>query len=421
MNVLQQLDRRRASFAKSRPYGIRTSVVALLGVLLVGAALSPSASASTLATPSASWPQIGFGPARNADNLEEHTLTPSTVGSLRQIWRSPGASGILPALVVGNGLVYASYANSTPASAEGVRALSAATGASRWFYHFSPGSKYAPALDGTTLFVSASHGLIALNALTGKVLWTASAGGSLQAVASPLVAGTSVYLVAFSGTHVLRSYNAATGRLRWSLVVATDLAGPLAYKDGTLYLTTALGYRGGSLQVEAINASSGAVFWSQTVTDTPSWYRPFVSVGLGLVFVNGHKNVWALKSSNGSVAWHTAFPAGVYGTGTLALDVANNELIAPSTTRLLGLKATTGAVLFMVSEFADSSSIADGVIYNTSAATSEVNGTTLWSYPSGFQALDDDGIAITGGRLYVHGVNRTGTYDVYAFGLKQRA
>jgi outer membrane protein assembly factor BamB len=406
-----------------RKHRMASRVSSVTGVVLAVLMLVSTGVTSVNAATSPTWPQLAFGPARNADNVSETVLSPATVGSMHQIWSAPGMqSGIMSPLVAGDGLLYVSFGMSDPTSLEGVHALNLTTGAPVWFYHFTPGSKFTPALSGNTLYVSTGSGLFALNALSGKVLWRSSAGGTFQAATSPLVANGSVYVISYGAAGiVLRALNAVTGAVQWTKPVASSLIGPLAYLLGVVYATTTLAANAPGVVVEAIRATDGRVLWSKTLADWSASYRPMVTLGEreGLAFVNGQRGVWALKLTDGSVAWHSSYPKGDTGDATLALDVTHDILISPEGSSLDAWRASTGAPLWKAATtLGGGPAIANGVVYDFSGVLNETTGAPLWAYPAGFGSIDQDGVAVTGGHLYVNGrASGSLTFDTFSFGL----
>lgn len=155
-------------------------------------------------------------------------------------WRATIArSGSVGTPTIVGDLVYAATGiDGEPADA-GVAAIDAATGAIRWRYASpSQAQIYTPAVVGGRAFVLGHDGLLAaLDAQTGKGLWTRDFAGDLEAL--PSIVGDTVYVVGNDGPAA--AVDAATGDVRWSVPVQGVPFAP-AVAGGYLLVGTNVGH-----------------------------------------------------------------------------------------------------------------------------------------------------------------------------------
>lgn len=130
------------------------------------------------------------------------------------------------AAAVGNGLVYVS-------AAQGLLALDAATGATRW--SFPVGSDSAPLFSGSVVYVGTGEGITALNAASGAILWRWNPGFAAERAGPPvLAAGIIVSDVSGnigpqgSTAWVVFGLDAATGGMRWQRADIGQISPPSA-------------------------------------------------------------------------------------------------------------------------------------------------------------------------------------------------
>jgi outer membrane protein assembly factor BamB len=147
-------------------------------------------------------------------------------GSIRWAYNTGGRINASPS-VWGNRICITTYAGS-------IFCLRRSDGAKLWSTYVKRGvvgyeSFYSsPSTDGKRLYTAARSGkLVALDATSGRIVWTASLGGLTYP--TPALADGKLYLGTRSGN--FNSYDAATGRLRWSRYVGPVAGSALVVGD----------------------------------------------------------------------------------------------------------------------------------------------------------------------------------------------
>jgi outer membrane protein assembly factor BamB len=325
----------------------------------------------------ADWPQEGNGPARPGANSSETTLDAGTVRGLGQAWAAAvGQTQAAPA--VAGEVVYVGSVDGK------VRALDAATGATRWTASSGGAVLSSPAVAGGLVYAgSGDRKLYALDADTGATVWTVTTGGAVSA--APAVAGGVVYVG--SADRKLYALDAGTGASRWTATTGGPVLDPPAVAGGVVYLRSRDG------NAYAFDAASGAPAWTTPVGGNPMFgIGPSVTgpvVAGGRVFVGGNRDgkLYALDATSGAVLWTLSpgdFLVGnpAVADGRLFVNLAGHHLRA--------LDPATGATVWSVdgNQTAPVSStapvVANGVLYHGTnggalLARDPATGTVLWS------------------------------------------
>lgn len=215
-------------------------------------------------------------------------------------------------------------------------AYNAATGAPIWTdVSAAPGPDRSIAVspDGSTVFVTtgatggtAAPNVVALNAATGAVRWTASVGIADQVIVSP--DGATAFILGENASFipVLAAYDAATGAAQWTDTLAPMSPASMAVSpDGSKVVVTGLARTaaGLSLLTRAYGAATGTVLWSRQYTGpNGASYGSMVTVSpdSATVFVAGATltagnlgqhivAVWAYDAATGASVWQTTLPA----------------------------------------------------------------------------------------------------------------
>jgi alcohol dehydrogenase (cytochrome c) len=216
-------------------------LVAVAG-LTVACSSGPAAPANTdfrgAAAPAGVWPYPN-GDLANTRDAVGSTITAANVSGLREAWTyklsGQAAAGVsdtgsfAAAPVVVNGVVYIQDLDCN------VYAVSLATGALKWEYQVNLPEKSGPGPNGVAVANGVVYGdtpntVFALNASTGNIIWAdtsllSSGDGTFEI--QPQVADGRVYLSSAYGLGssggVAMALNAATGKLLWTF---NTLTGP---------------------------------------------------------------------------------------------------------------------------------------------------------------------------------------------------
>src|ERR1041385_8186908 len=191
------------------------SLLTLLAILSFSMG-APSAPALGAAAPiaagrqaSANWPTFRFDVSHSAFNRAEAVLGPPNVANLTLAWSA-----------------------TMTCSCSGVQA--------------------DPVVVGRTLYeTSIDGGVYAFDAITGALLWTASAG--VGKLSSPAVAGGILYTGSIGGS--LFALDAANGTLLWSFVTGGAIFSPPTVANGLVYFGSDDGNE------YAIDAATGGLAW----------------------------------------------------------------------------------------------------------------------------------------------------------------
>ena len=334
------------------------AAAAVATVLLATACTSsqPKPTTSTFtgaAAASGSWAY----PNGNLQNtrVAATTISSANVSSLREAWSfhltgtaAAGVNGVgsfAAAPIVVNGVVYVQDLDAN------VYAISLATGKLRWEYPVNVPEATGPGPDGVAVAGGVVYGdssttVFALNAATGKVIWTddgllASGQGSFEI--QPQVAGGRVYLASAYGSGpgggVLLALNASSGKLLWTFNTLTGGQGAGV---------AALGLGSGGAWETPLVGSDGSV--------TFGIGNPYQSIGQAiehparLLYTDSEVN---LDAATGKLRWYyqavpNDFKDHDMQTSPIAATVGNVPAIIGSGKMgiVYAMNASTGALLW---------------------------------------------------------------------------
>lgn len=387
---------------------VRLLVPALVAVVALGG--SAAAPGPAAASSSASWTQFHYGATRSGYNPLETTLSTRNVGRLTTRWQRSlgdqvygtplvagdrvfvlGYSGKLYALRLSDGrkiwtATVGSNLDSTPAiwnnlvvvpgvdSAGGfMAAYDVASGARRWRTRLV-GNPYAfitaPAVYGSSLYVSAGTTVYSLSASTGRLRWKTSVSTSEYGfIDGPVaVSGGGEFVVAAGNDGHVYSLDAATGTVRWDVKAGGGIhrGGPAIY-SGIVYVPEGRtdGSEGGGFDICALQVSDGRLLWRSYAGDdvhvTPA-------AGKGMVVIGSiDEGLRALDSRTGALRWAAPYEGEVWGAPVLA----NGVVYVATDQQLVAHSAATGAAIFSTvigTDAADMSSpaIVNGRVYTGS-------------------------------------------------------
>ena len=213
----------------------------------------------------AEWPQPGDSPANKIEHLQ-------ATGPLRTLWAVPSGKGsddeslVTVSPIVADGLVY------TMDSESHVFAFDANTGARIWDRNLAPEDEDEPerafgggvAFDGGRVYAASGFGAVkALDAKTGRDIWTAEMGAPVRA--APVVSDARVYII--TQENKLRVLNAADGALLWEHQGIVEPAGIASSSNVAVAGDTVIvPYSSGELF--ALRVDNGVPYWTDQLTRT---------------------------------------------------------------------------------------------------------------------------------------------------------
>jgi outer membrane protein assembly factor BamB len=386
---------------RARVRNVVTIVVAVISSLALSAALAQGAT-----TPS-SWLQSGSTPGRSGFNSQESQLTAASAHTLHQAWSLttpvPCCDGPQTTSVVSTGGI----AYVVGADAE-VHALNARTGAPIWRRQAPECADSAdgPALADGLLLVPTQEctpddfnsWLTAYDAATGRVVWSLK-----QAVfmTSPLVSGGHVFVqadppqVGFKPR--LLGVDLHTGAIRWHRITS----GAVAADASNLYLSTAN-------QLQALDPATGAVRWTRSAAGG------HVLVSAGHVVTAGFTGGSQVITSYGAAGVRQLTADG-FGPADFTMSATATELVVADTGgSVVGTSLATGDFGWaggFSTAVTTQPAIAGGVVYVTVAtprssaiyALRDGTGAVLWHFTEPGTAFGSDVTAapvVADGTLY---------------------
>jgi polyvinyl alcohol dehydrogenase (cytochrome) len=243
-------------------------------------------------------------------------------------------------------------ANSRDAGTEGPPPGQVTTMTPKWIFNSTTGDfTGTPVVAGGVLVAGDNGGSVyALNAVTGKLLWSKSLGqpinGSAAIDLNAPGGATAFVPVAQQGSPHIVALSLANGATRWQTVLsnqpdASSFGSP-TFWNGTLYMGTSGPNDDNSTargSVVAVDEASGAIRW-QTFTvppghdGAPVWSTPSIDTATGLLYVGTGNNyhppttdtedsILALDAATGAIVAH------YQATANDTFDLANNPAGGP--------------------------------------------------------------------------------------------
>ena len=235
--------------------------------------------------------------------------------------------------------------------------------------------------------VDGDNQVVALDARSGDVIWTAQEPRAVDAEEAPAAMGNLVYTPGDEHGE-FHALDASTGRLAWSAPVSSYVKSVPTVLNSTVYLTVVN-------TAYALDESTGEVIWSYGTERYPAQDFPALVVD-GVYYLSPDQFLHALDVTTGDVLWTYEAP----GFISAAPVVANGVIYsAAEGGHVFALDTTTGAerwTLATESWTLQSLSVADGVLYAESdlgslMAIDASDGTLIRDFQSGY---------ILGARLY---------------------
>ena len=324
----------------------------------------------------ADWPFARQNVYGSGQNVLESTLNISTVNPMGEKWFFPTltAAGSGPPAVVG-GVMYVGTSNG--------RVFAVSTSTHKKLWSAQPGLTVAgsPAVANNTVYIGDGGSVYALDATTGATKWSISTSQS-PATLAPIVAGGTLYFGGYNGSGAtLWAVNAGTGAVKWSKQLSTALfAGSPAFSGNLVYVGTLDG------TLYALHTSNGSLAWSQP-TGAAILGTPVVRGGMAIVVstTHGSGDVYAFDAATGVPKWNLAEDA----TASPAFDAG--KVFVTTTTGVKALQATTGKTVWSfsltpaLSAHPDSPAVANGLVYTDydgfPIAVIEATGAEIWQAP----------------------------------------
>jgi alcohol dehydrogenase (cytochrome c) len=340
------------------------SLILAVGVVLAGCSGTSKPAGSTVANAKAAQPAGSWlypnGDLDNTRDAAGATISSANVAGLQQAWTfklppslvtsGPGFGSLAATPIVANGVVYLQDLGGN------VYALALGTGKLKWEYQVSSkiveGGPNGVALAGGVVYGDTMTTVFALSAATGKTIWVdqdllSNAQGTFGI--QPLVANGRVYLASSIGTGptggILLALNAATGKLVWTFNTVVPSNGaqtpygsggawetPLPGSDGSVTFGTGNPYQSAAEAIAHpspwlytdsevnLDAATGKLRWyyqgvANDFMDHDMQTSPIAATISGQPAVIGSGKlgvVYAMNAGTGKLIWKT--PVGEHST-----------------------------------------------------------------------------------------------------------
>jgi eukaryotic-like serine/threonine-protein kinase len=369
------------------------------------------------------YPMFGFDPAHTHFNTQEHTLTPANVSQLEQRWVMPVGEAIWSSPAVADGSVYIS----TVSPDSKLYSFDAVTGNRLWVFSDAHESLISsPAVVNGIIYIgSLDHNLYAINATTGRKLWSAQTTDAIYS--SPTVVDRTVYVASRDG--FLYALPAAgcgdtTCMPLWKAPIGmgADYSSP-AVANGKVYIVT---------QDDALYVVDSQTERSRALVPPKqrhSGQGSSPSVADGVVYLGSEdQNLYAYDADTGKQLWAGPTGASIDSAPAIANGVvyvgSSNGLLYAFNASGCGGKATcqplwvgaTGAAI------GSAPTVANGVVYVGStdhkvyafdaSGCQRQQCVSLWSRSTGDAVSSSP--AVVNGMVYIGSIDQ----KLYAFALK---
>jgi outer membrane protein assembly factor BamB len=367
------------------------------------------------------WSQFRFDLDRDGMNPYENVLDPHTVDGLAVKWTYNTMNAFTfgsPDVVDGTAYVSSGF---------GLFALDAKTGVLRWKFPMSGSNllESNPAIaDGMVYVGTQNTGVYAINAQTGKLVWSNNCDGADCGVSgAPAVANGVVYFDNFwqdSAHDGLYALDAKTGKGLWffnpNCQFCPSSSSP-AVANGVVY------FGGGDYQIYAIDARTGTKLWSYA---TNFYVESSAAVANGVVYIGSDdKNLYALNASTGAKLWSSGTGGQIRSSPAVANGVVYITSFDPG--NLYALNAYTGTLLWSYpigAYYLSDANVANGVVYVGASTFQSPNGVYAFSAATGALLWSDASNSVYSDPTVVNGMVYFDTYEddtIYGFALADKA
>jgi outer membrane protein assembly factor BamB len=297
----------------------------------------------------------------NRDGAASAFLEPASwPDTLTRRWKVEVGEGYATPIVVGTTVYVFTYSNGR----EGMTALDAASGATRWRTEYpiayepyedaadhGEGPKATPLFHNGKLYTLGISGVIsAFEAVSGRLVWQKPAPSRqpIAGTASSPIADGDVVLIQTDGDHELTAFEANTGHVRWTAKNEFTYASPIIVDlHGTRQIIAPTQY-----SIVGISVTDGAVLWEHP------WKSPYVQAITPILYretivVSGHqRGVLALRPVKRGDTWAVEV---VWETNEASMFLSNPVVIGDTlfgfshrnSGQFFALDASTGRVLWL--------------------------------------------------------------------------
>jgi outer membrane protein assembly factor BamB len=351
------------------------------------------------------WDMFGFDTHHTHDNPYENVLNSSNVVKLTLNWSGGAyAGGVDNTPIVVNGVVYVG------ATATGFYALDASTGKTLWSRNI--GSILGtPAVVKGIVYVNVTEpGIYALDAATGNTIWYVSGGSDC----APTIINNTVYV---GNGNTIDAINATTGALLWNYTTGGEVNSSPVVTNGAVYV----GSDDGSIY--AFNAKSGTLLWTYA-TQNAVYSSPAIANGVLYVGSNDG-SIYAISLATHTLLWRGITGGPVHSSPAVAHNIV---YVGSDDGNLYAVNATTGQLIWNVTTgntVTDAPTVANGVVYFGSwdqnvYAVNAKTGVVLWKvYTNG---AVQSSVTVVNGNVYFGADNYSNsTFQVEAFHVPEKS
>ncbi len=228
-----------------------------------------------------------------------------------ELWNYTTGAGVESSPTVVNGTVYIGSRDGS------LYALDAQSGKKIWSKTLDSSESVlsSPAVDSGTVYVGSTDGnLYAVDTKTGSQQWSFQTGDSIV-YSSPTVVNDTVYVG--SKDHNVYAVWATNGTQRWSFATSGDLWSSPAVVNGTVYIGSGVGNSAGDTNLYALDAGSGNKDWEFT---TGAGVESSPAVVNGTIYVGSNdKNIYAIDALTGTKEWNQSTQGNAVGLSSPAV------------------------------------------------------------------------------------------------------
>jgi outer membrane protein assembly factor BamB len=273
----------------------------------------------------------------------------------------------------------------------------------RWRFQTSGSINGSLAVVAGIVYAISDEGTLhALNADTGKQLWTFA--GAQSPDVGPAVWSGSVYVTDAQG--IVRAVDATSGKERWHS--ASAIRGGLAVADGGVYVSS-------NGAIVALDAATGAERWRYSAPTAGLFHNP--AVAGGVVYAGSDTGGYvAVDAATGALRWHADTGADQPGTAVVADGVAYLGDSGDGKAHLYAFDAATGSPTWRIDQAVFSPAVSGGIGYSGSnvghvSAHELATGRELWRFPIKGEAQP---VAVAAGVVYVPASGESRVYALDA-------